>query len=98
MGDLALQVRLVDAVVVHDPDRPDARGGEVERGRGAESAGADQQDARVEQLQLPGLADLRDQQVAGVAAALVVLERAWQVEREPVSLPVGGAASEQTGR
>jgi hypothetical protein len=32
VGDLALQVRRVDAVVVDDPERPDAGGGEVERG------------------------------------------------------------------
>ena len=69
MHDLALEVRLVDDVVVDDPERADAGGGEVERRGRAEAAGADQQDARVEQPQLALLADLRDQQVAAVAAS-----------------------------
>ena len=72
VDDLALEVRRVDGVVVDDPERADAGGGEVERRRRAEPAGADQEDARVEQLQLALLADLRDQQVAAVAAALLV--------------------------
>ena len=61
---LALQVRLVDHVGVDDRDRPDAGRGQVEAGRRAEAAGADEQDVRVEQLQLPGLADLGNQRVA----------------------------------
>ena len=69
VGDLPLQVRLVDDVGVDDPERADARGGEVERRRRAEAARADQQDARVEQLELALLADLGDQQVARVAGA-----------------------------
>ena len=64
VDDLALQVRLVDDVVVDDAERADACGGEVERRGRAEPAGADQQHARVEQLLLAGLADLGDQQVA----------------------------------
>ena len=36
---LALEVRRVDDVVVDDPDRPDAGGGEVERGRRAKPSG-----------------------------------------------------------
>ena len=70
VDDLALQVRLVDDVGVDDPDRADARRGEVERGGRAEAAGADQQHARLEQLELAGLADLGDQDVAAVARAL----------------------------
>ena len=35
---------VVDDVVVDDPERADAGGGEVERGGGAEAAGADQED------------------------------------------------------
>ena len=45
----------VDDVHVDDAERADAGGGEVERGRGAEAAGAEQQDARVEKLQLPSM-------------------------------------------
>ena len=67
MRDLPLQVRLVDDVGVDDPELADPRGGEVERGGRAETAGADQEDLRVEQLLLALLADLGDQQVARVA-------------------------------
>ncbi len=81
VGDLALEVRLVDDVGVDDPERADAGGGEVERGGRAEAAGADQQDARVEQLQLALLADLGDQQVAAVARRALGPERARQVGR-----------------
>ena len=68
VDDLALQVGRVDDVVVDDAERPDAGGGQVERGGGAEAARADQQHARVEELDLALLADLGDQQVAAVAA------------------------------
>ena len=71
MDDLALQVRVVDDVRVDDPERADACRGEVERRGRAEPAGADQQDARVEQLLLARVADLGDQQVTRVAAPLV---------------------------
>ena len=73
--DLALQVRLVDDVGVDDAERADAGGCEVERRGRAEPAGADEQDARVEQALLPFLADLGDEQVAAVARALLRRER-----------------------
>ena len=95
VGDLALEVRLVDDVRVDDPERADAGGREVERGGRAEAAGADQEDPRVEQLQLALLADLRDQQVAAVARRALRPERARQVGREAVPLPVGVAAGER---
>ena len=69
--DLALQVRRVDLVHVDDADRADTGGGEVQRGRRAETAGAEQQDLRVEQLDLALDADLGQEQVAHVAGALV---------------------------
>ena len=68
---LALEVGEVDDVVVDDAERADAGGGEVERGRRAEAAGAEQQHLRVEQLLLALGADLGDQQVARVAVALL---------------------------
>ena len=68
---LALQVRGVDDVRVDDPELADTRGCEVERRGRAEPAGADQQDARVEQLELARLADLRDEQVPAVALVLL---------------------------
>ena len=71
VDDLALEVRDVDHVVVDDAERADARRREVERGRRAEPAGAEQQHLRVEQLALAVLADLRQEEVARVALALV---------------------------
>ena len=93
--DLALQVRRVDDVHVDDAERADAGRREVERGGRAEAAGADQQHARVEQLQLALLADLGDQEVAAVALALLGVERARELGREAVALPVGEAAGER---
>ena len=69
--DLALQVGLVDHVHVDDAERADAGRGQVERGRRAEAAGAEQQHLDVEQLQLALLAHLGQQQVALVAVALL---------------------------
>src|SRR4029077_11271999 len=66
MDDLSLQIRLVDDVGVDDADPAHSRRSEIERGGGAEAAGPDQQNLRVEQLQLALLADLGDQQVAAV--------------------------------
>ena len=94
MDDLALEVRRVDGVVVDDPERADAGRGQVEGGGGAEPARADQQDPRLEQLQLALLADLGDQQVAAVAAALLVAERLRQDGREAVPLPLDVPARE----
>ncbi len=94
MHDLALEVRLVDDVGVDDPERADSGRGEVERRRRAEAAGADEQDARVEEALLPVLADLRDEQVAAVAGALLGREDARDRDVEAVALPVGEAAGE----
>ncbi len=82
---------------VDDPERPDARGREVQRGRRAEAAGADQEDARVEQPLLTLLADLGDEQVARVALALRRRERDGRHELVAVPLPVGEAAGEVDG-
>ena len=68
---LALQVGQVDLVVVDDAERADAGRGEVQGGRRAEPAGADQQHLRLEQLLLALEPDLRDQQVARVALTLL---------------------------
>ena len=71
VDDLALEVADVDDVEVDDADGPDARRGEVERGRRAEAAGADEQRLRAEQLRLALGADLGDEQVAAVALLLL---------------------------
>ena len=51
-------------------ERADARGGEIERGRRTEAAGADAQHARRLQPPLPLLADFGQQQVTAVALPL----------------------------
>ncbi len=75
VDDLPLQVRGVDDVVVHDPDRPDARRGEVLQDRRAEPAGTDDADARRTQPALAVDADPRQQQVARRARELLGRER-----------------------
>ena len=89
---LALQVREVDDVVVDDAERADAGRGEIQRGRRAEPAGAEQQDLRVEQLLLALDADLRDEHVARVAVALLCGERARDVDLVAAVLPQRDAA------
>jgi hypothetical protein len=84
---LALEVREVDDVVVDDAERSDSGGGQVERGRRAEPSGAEQQHLGVEQLQLPLEADLRHEQVARVALALLGVERARDLHVVAAVLP-----------
>ena len=91
--DLALEVREVDHVVVDDAERADARRRQVERGRRAEPAGAEQEHLRVEQLHLALEADLRDQQVARVALALLGGERARDLDLVAAVLPERDAAA-----
>ena len=63
VDDLALQVGVVDDVGVDDPERADAGRGEVERRGRAEPAGPDQEHARIQELLLPFVADLGDEEV-----------------------------------
>src|SRR5205814_10384599 len=95
MRDLALEVRGVDAVVVDDAEPADPCRGEIERGGRAETAGADQEDARLEQLQLSFFPDLGNQQMAAVARALLRVEDARELRRKAVALPVREAARER---
>jgi len=95
MRDLALEVRGVDAVVVDDADATDAGGCEIEAGRTAEPARADQEHARLQQLQLALDADLGNQQVAAVPRALLRVERVGELRREAVAFPVGEATGER---
>ena len=69
--NLALEVGRIDDVHVDDADRPDAGGGEVQGGGGAEAAGAEQQHLGVEQLQLTFDVDLGQEEVALVPVPLV---------------------------
>ena len=89
---LALQVGGVDDVVVDEADRADPGRGEVERGRRAEAAGAEQQHLRVQQLQLAVDADLGQQRVARVALALLGGHAGGGDDRQPLLLPGEDAA------
>ena len=95
---LALQVGEVDDVVVDDPERADAGGREVQRGRRAEPAGAEQQHLRVEQLLLALGADLGDQHVARVALALLGGERARDLDLVAAVLPQRDPAGHRARR
>ncbi len=64
---LALQIRLVDRVVVDDADASDAGRGQIRKRRRAESARADDEHARRAQALLTGQADFGNQQMAAVA-------------------------------
>ena len=70
VDDLALEVGLLDDVGVHHPQGADARGREVEEGRGPQPPGSHDQDAGVGEAPLPLAAHLRQQQVARVALDL----------------------------
>ncbi len=87
VDDLALEVADVDDVEVDDADGPDPRRGEVEQGRRAEPAGADEQRLRAEQACLALDPDLRDQQVAAVALLLLGGQDDRCHELETCSLP-----------
>ena len=89
---LALQVGGVDDVVVDEADRADAGGGEVERGRRAEPAGAEQQHLGVQQLDLAVDPDLGQQRVARVAVALLGGHAGGGDDRQPLLLPGEDAA------
>ena len=74
MGDLTLQVREVDRVVVDDADAPDSGRRQVQHQRRPEAPRSDHQDAGLEQALLPDAAHLRQHDVAGVALDLVLGE------------------------
>ena len=74
MGDLALEIGDFDAVVVHQPDRSDAGGGQIQRQWRPQPPGADDQHLGGLEFRLPGAADLLEQNVAGIAADFVFAE------------------------
>ena len=94
VDDLPLQVGEADHVVVDDADRADPGGGEIERHRRAEPAGADDQHARRLEALLAGAADLGEHDVARVALQLLGARAAggpaW---RRAVSPPAAGRHS-----
>ena len=90
--DLALQVGVVDDVHVDDADRADAGRREVQGGRRAEAAGAEEQHLGLEQLLLALLADLGEQEVALVAVALLGRQRGRDLPVAVLVLPLVEAA------
>src|SRR5438874_1693140 len=81
MHDLALQISQIDPVVVDDADRPDTGGGKIQQHRRAEPAGPDDQHARLQELFLPLLADLVEDQVAGISLKLLFAEFHGRADR-----------------
>ena len=73
MYDLTLEIGEINIVAVTDGDASDTRRGEVERDRRAESAGADDERMRGDQLLLALDADLGQQNVTAVAQQLLVV-------------------------
>ena len=88
MGDLALQVRQVDRVVVHDPDAPDTSRREVQHEWRSKAPGADHEDAGRQQLLLPGTAHLWQDDVAGIALDLLFGEIGSHAAGCPRPVPV----------
>ena len=84
---LALQVRLVDLVVVDQAERADAGRGQIEGRGSAEAAGADQQHLGVQHLELALDADLGKQGVARVAVALLGGHALRHHDRKALGLP-----------
>jgi hypothetical protein len=76
VDDLPLEVREIDHVHVDDAEGAHAGRGQVECGRRTQAARAHEQHLGVEELLLPGLADLGDDQVAPVALLLLGAQRA----------------------
>ena len=94
---LALQIRLVDLVVVDQAERADSGRGQVEGGGGAQTAGADQQHLRVQHLELAFDADLRQERVARVAHPLFGAHALGHDDREALGLPCHDAPANRGG-
>ena len=67
---LPLQVRLIDPIEVEHSETADAAGGQIQRCRRAQSAGADHQHSRRLQFFLTGHADFGQRQMPAVAPEL----------------------------
>ena len=87
MDDLPLEVRHVDGVEVDQPDGADTGRRQVEGDRGAEPAGADDEDFGRLEPPLPVEADFGHDDVAGIAGELGLRQ-----------FDFGDAAAEQVGQ
>ena len=87
-----MQVGDVDPVEVDDADGPDSGSGEVERRRGSEPAGTDDQHTGGEQTLLAGSTDLVEAELAVVSNPLVGGECVVEDERMPLGPPATESA------
>ena len=76
MGNLALQVGHVHLVVVHDGDLPHSRGRQIQRGRRAQAASADDEYMCIEDSLLAFDADFIEQDVTRIAQEFTVFSKA----------------------
>ena len=67
MNDLALQIALIDQIVIDHADMPNPGRGQIEQCRRSESARADHQHAALEQLLLAGFAHFWQKQMPAIA-------------------------------
>src|SRR5690606_38530314 len=74
VGNLPLEIGEINGVEVHNPDLPDAGGGEIHGDRGAQSTGADAQHAGGFNFLLARQTDFRQDQVTRVAPDFVVAQ------------------------
>ncbi len=86
MQDLALQIAAIDHVVVHQAQKSDAGGREIESGGRAEATGADHEHACARQFLLPFHADLRQAQMARIALEIIRILRGF--DRQAGALPL----------
>lgn len=77
MKDLALKIRGIYHVRIHQAEAADTCGGEIHGGRRTKRAGADEQDGGLFQAQLPRLADGGDEQVARVSQDFFRQQAGW---------------------
>jgi hypothetical protein len=80
VNDLALKVACLDAIGIHDPNGPQARGGKIHEGWRSQAPGPDAEDLGVEKSHLALLADLRQDQVPGVTIPLRRIQDPGQLE------------------
>src|SRR5699024_5754104 len=87
MQYLPLQITGIDNIVIDHADGPYAGRGQIQPGRTAESASADQQDLALEKFLLSGYTDLGDAKVSAIALALLGVELLRLLDGETSLLP-----------